>query len=139
MDMDSFGLRKRFTSATRTNETLKSDWQIGGGAFYEYQINLKKKYPGLRFENECCDPDTNFTECSVTGFQGTTRELISNENECVTFLVEDGRIVVRFDPTGKRKPVDQQTIILGMWAITLIGTFIYTYFYFHAIKKIFTN
>lgn len=105
----------------------KSDWESGGGSFYDYQLKLKNKFPDIRFENECCDPDTKLTECSITGFQGTPRDLLNHETTNVTFFIEDGRVVVRYDPsmTKIKVKITNDQLVFIVWISSFVAIVLY--------------
>lgn len=121
-DDDSVKLRQR---TTRSDSGI-SAWQSGKGDFFNYQMKFRDKYPGTFFENESADPATRSIECSITGFEGTARELLKNETPHVKFYVQDGRIVVRYFPktqVPKLKP-KHSLLLLWMGALVMLCAFV---------------
>lgn len=91
-------LRKR-TKLTPVKEVRKGNaWSEGTGEFYDFQRLFKSKYPETCFENEYCED--GITECSLTGFTGSLKQLMRWQTRQITFEVYDGRINVIFKPGG---------------------------------------
>lgn len=122
---DTSKLRRR----TKRSEhgPSESPWQSGKGEFYKYQMQFREKFPDTFFENEVSDPDSNLVECSVTGFDGSIKELLYNETDQVSFVVADGRIVARFNPV-KPKKINKPGVLLGLsWVLSLFALLLFMY------------
>jgi hypothetical protein len=68
------------------------------GDFDLTKRELRRLHPSIEFEHEHVDPDSGVTEASIEGFCGKLSDLYSDDNSKMRFYVEDGRVVIRYDP-----------------------------------------
>jgi hypothetical protein len=105
-----------------------TDWADGKGAFYKFQTAFKKKFPGSRFEHEFCDIDTKTTECHLTGFDGSLNDLVASQTREVTFMFQDGRIVVVYKQSPPRRLLKLDPLIVA-WTASLLALVSFLYFF----------